>query len=122
VTATTPPGWPPSVRPPQAPDWQRSAVGWLLDRCPPEYRDHPVIARHPLVLVRLTAHHVQAGLQAGRRALATVRADLGDDLPVPAMNAVIEALEAEQARLIAARRAVGLIEDALRGRHYVPRL
>jgi len=75
-----------------------------------------------VALARLADHHVQAGMQAGRRALATVRADLADDLPATAMLALVEALEAEQARLMGTRRAIGLIEDALRGRRYVPRL
>jgi hypothetical protein len=121
-SASLPPGWPAAVPPPGAPDWQRSAVGWLLDQCPPDYRGHPVLLRHPVALAVLAGHHVDAGLQAGRRALATARADLADDLSETAMAALIEALQAEQARMIATRRAVGLIEEALRGHRYVPRL
>jgi hypothetical protein len=73
-------------------------------------------------MARLTAHHVEAGVQAARRALATARADLGDVLPPEAVREVLDAVEAEEARLVAARRAVSLVEDALRGRRYVPRL
>ncbi len=117
-----PPGWPAQVRPPGAPDWQRTAVAWLLDLCPPDYRGYPVLARHPVALARVAALHVEAGWQAGRRALATARAELADALPPPALGEVIEVLETEQARLLAARRAVALVEQALAGRRFVPQL
>jgi hypothetical protein len=119
---STPPGWPNAVRPSGSPGWERSAVAWLLDQCPPEYRGYPVVVRHPLVLCRLAAHHCDAGIDAVRRAISTARADLGDDLPAPAMTDLLEVLQAEQVRLLAVRRAVGLLDDALRGRRYVPRL
>jgi hypothetical protein len=109
------------VRAPSVPQWQRSAVGWLLDLCPPDYRGYPVLQRYPVALARLAAHQVEASTRAAARALATARADLGQDLPVPAMALFIEAVEVEQARLLGAARAVSLIEDALRGRRYLPR-
>jgi hypothetical protein len=110
------------VPPPGAPDWQRAAVGWLLDLCPPDYRGYPVLARHPQALARLTALHVAAATEGCRRALSTSRADLGPTLPPPALGEVLAALEAEQVRLLAAERAVGLVEQALLGFRYVPRL
>ena len=117
-----PPGWPAQVRPPGAPGWQRTAVAWLLDLCPADYRGHPVLARHPVALARLAVLHLDAGLQAGRRALATARADLSELLPPPALAEVIEAIEIEQARLLAARRGADLVEQALRGRRFIPQL
>ncbi len=117
-----PPGWPVQVRPAGTPQWERSAVAWLLDLCPPDYRGHAVLQRHPVALARLAALHVEAGVHAGRRALATARSDLADDLTPGAMTELLEAVEAEEARLVAARRAVGLVEEALRGHRYVPRL
>ena len=48
-----PPGWPEQVRPPLSPEWERSAVAWLFDLCPPDYRAHDVLRRYPVVLARL---------------------------------------------------------------------
>ncbi len=118
----TPPGWPGEVRPPDAPDWERTAVGWLFDLCPPDYRAHEVLRRHPAVLARFAAHHVDGGIEAARAGLATVRTELRDVVPPEAVEAAVAAFEREGARLLATRRAVGLVEDALRGRRYVPRL
>jgi hypothetical protein len=117
-----PPGWPPEVRPPGAPDWERTAVSWLLDLCPPDYRGHAVLVRHPVALARIAAHHVDGACRAAARAMAGARAELSDALDARTLQRVIDVLEAEQARLLAAGRAVALVEDALRGRRYVPRL
>ena len=57
-----PPGWPEEVRPPGAPDWERTAVGWLYDLVPPEYRSHEVLRRYPVLLARFAADHVTAGV------------------------------------------------------------
>ena len=119
---TTPPGWPDGVRPAGAPDWVRSAVNWLLDLCPPDYRGHPVLLRQPVALAWLAGHHVDGEVTAVHQALARARADLADDLAAPAISELLEVLHAEQARLLAARRAVGLVEEALRGHRFVPRL
>jgi vacuolar-type H+-ATPase subunit C/Vma6 len=81
-----------------------------------------VIVRHPVALAWLAALHVEAQEHALRRALATARSDLAEALGPPALTAFLEALEAERARLIAARRAVGHVADALAGRRWVPRL
>lgn len=120
--ARLPPGWPAAVRPPSAPHWERTAVAWLLDLCPAEYRGHPVLLRHPVALARLAGLNVEAGVHAARRALATSRADLSDVLTPVAIAELLEAVESEEARLVAARRSVALVEDALRGLGYVPRL
>jgi hypothetical protein len=119
--APGPPGWPAQVLPPGAPGWQRSAVGWLLDLCPADYRGYPVLTRHPAALARLAILHLDAGLQAGQRALATARTELAE-LPPPALAEVIEVIETELARMIAARRGADLVEQALHGRRFIPRL
>ena len=118
----TPPGWPAEVRPPGAPDWERTAVGWLFDLCPPDYRAHEVLRRYPVVLARFAAEHVSAGADAARRGLATVRADLHDVVSADVVDAAIGAYEREGARLARTARAVRLVEEALRGRRFVAKL
>ena len=117
-----PPGWPAPVRPPDAPGWEPTAVGWLLDLCPADYRGYEVLRRHPQALARLAAHHVAGSRQACARALATARSELAGRLDARALDDVLRTLELEQARLLAAERGVALVEQALRGERHVPRL
>lgn len=117
-----PPGWPDAVRPPDTGGFESTATQWLLDLCPPDYRGYRVLRQHPLALAWLAGKHVQASQHAADDALARVRSELADDLGPGAKQALISAIETEQARLIAAARAVALIEQALRGHRYVPRL
>lgn len=122
VTVAVPPGWPKAVPPPEVDGWQRRAVGWLLDLCPPDYRGAAVLQRHPVVLAHLAAHHVEGQVEAQRRAAATLRAALAGQVPPAVVEEALEVLDAEEARLLDARRGVRLLADALRGRRYVPRL
>ena len=117
-----PPGWPAAVLPPQAPDWERSAVGWLFDLCPADYRAHDVLRKHPVVLARFAAGHVEANVQAARDGIRTARADLRDVVPVEVVEAALAAYEREGRRLVQLGRAVALVDEALRGRRHVPRL
>ncbi|MFL6139977.1 MAG: hypothetical protein ACJ74O_19550 [Frankiaceae bacterium] len=117
-----PPGWPAEVRPPGTADWERSALAWLLDLCPPDYRAHEVLRRHPVILARFAAGHVEAGVSAARKGLATVRADLRDLVPPEAIDAAVAAYEREGDRLAAAGRGVAVVAAALRGERWVPRL
>lgn len=122
MSVSVPPGWPAEVRPPGAPDWERTAAAWLFDLCPPDYRAHEVLRRHPLVLAHVATRHVEAGIDAARRGLATVRQDLREAVAPETMAAAITAYEREGARLVVTARAVALVADALRGRRYVARL
>lgn len=122
VQLVAPPGWPRQVRPPGAPGWEHSAVAWLLDICPPEFRSYPVLRRHDVVLARFAVLHVEACQAAVRRGLSEARAALRDVADLAAVDAAVEAWQAESARLMAERRAVGLVEEALRGRRFVARL
>lgn len=117
-----PPGWPPQVRPPDAPDWERTAANWLLDLCPPDYRRYAGLRRHLVVLARFAVLHVEASQAACRRGLSEVRSDLRDVAGLEVVEAAVQTLQLEQARLVGVRRAVGLVEEALRGRRYVARL
>jgi hypothetical protein len=95
-------------------------VAWLLDQCPAEYRGYPVLVRHPVALVHLAGHHVEAQLHGNRHALATARARLRD-LPPPAVAELLEVLEIEQVRLQGVSRALILVGEALHGSPHVPR-
>jgi hypothetical protein len=117
-----PPGWPGDVRPPGAPHWESTALSWLLDLCTADYSGHAVLTRNPAVLAWLAGHHLDGQLQATRRALATARSELGSVVAPPIVAETLEAVETEEARLVAARRGLGLVSQALRGIRYVPRL
>ncbi len=116
-----PPGWPDAVSPPRTPDWERTAIAWLFDQCPPDYRAHEVLRRHPRVLGRFAAGHLDGAIAATEQGLRSARADLAD-LPPDVVEAAVAAFERERVRLRAARHAVDLIERALRGETWAPRL
>ncbi len=118
----TPPGWPVQVRPPDAPAWERTAVNWLLDICPPEYRTYPALRRHDVVLARFAVLHVEACRAACQRGLSEARSELRDVATLDVVDAAVETWLAEDARLGGVRRAAGLVEEALRGRRFVARL
>ena len=121
-TYVAPPGWPAQVRPPDAPDWERTAQNWLLDICPPEYRSYPALRRHLVVLARFAVLHVEASQAAVRRGLSEARSALRDVADLDVVDAAVQTWLAEEARLSGVRRAVGLVEEALRGRRFVARL
>jgi hypothetical protein len=122
VSAVAPPGWPAGVHPPEAPDFERTAVGWLLDVCPPDYRAYEVLRRHPVILARFAADHVRAAVAAARAGLAGLRADLAGVVPPEAVEAAVSAYEREIVRLTKTALAVGLVDEALRGRRFRARL
>jgi hypothetical protein len=117
-----PPGWPPEVLPPQMAEWERSAVAWLFDLCPPDYRAHDVLRKHPVVLSRFAAQHVAAAVQAARDGLRTVRAELSGLVTPEVIEAAIAAYEREGRRLVAAGKQVEMVAAALRGERWIPRL
>ncbi|MEZ5117011.1 MAG: hypothetical protein R2737_12170 [Candidatus Nanopelagicales bacterium] len=121
-TPAVPPGWPPDLPPAETDEFGERVVGWLLDRCPPDYRLHDVLRANPRALARLTAHHVDATLEGARRAYAGVRRELRDRLTPEAVDAVLVALEREGTRLLVEQRQVALVEEALDGRRWVRRL
>ena len=119
---SVPPEWPEEVLPPQAPDWERSAVAWLFDLCPPDYRAHDVLRKHPVVLARFARGHVGSAVDAARAGLRTLRADLKDVVPPDVVEAAIGAYDREGRRLVRTLRQITLVEGALRGERWVPRL
>jgi hypothetical protein len=117
-----PPGWPSQVRPPDAPGWEDTAASWLLDLCPPDYRGYAALRRHVVVLARFAVLHVEASQAACRRGLSEARADLRDVALPDVVEEAVQTFQREEARLVGCRRAVGLVEEALRGRRFVARL
>lgn len=122
MTSNLPPGWPAEVRPPGTPEWERSAVAWLLDQVPPDYRRYEVLRKHPVLLARFAADHVSAGLDAARRGWRTLRADMADQLPPEVIEAAMSAYEREGTRLKEVARGVGVVAGAISGQKWVPRL
>jgi hypothetical protein len=115
ASTVAPPGWPGAVRPPGVSDWEPSAVNWLLDIC-------PGLRRHPAILARFAVLHTEASQAAIDRGLSEARGFLRDVAGEAEIAAAITVWEREKARLIGVRRAVGLLEEALRGQRYVSRM
>jgi hypothetical protein len=119
---STPPGWPQSVPPPQAPGWQVPAVSWLLDHCPSDYRGYAGWRKNPVALAWVAVRHIDAQLDAMRQAYREVRVDLGDLVSTEALTQIQSDLETEGLRLRASARGARLLYDALQGKRYIPRL
>jgi hypothetical protein len=122
VAAYVPPGWPAGVHPPGSEGFEQTAVAWLLDVVPPDYRLHGVLRRHPVALAVLAKHHVAACVQGAREGYRTARTELGGDLPPGSVAAVLAAYRAEGSRLVGTARAVDLVGRALRGEVFTPQM
>jgi hypothetical protein len=118
----TPPGWPAGVHPPGSDDFESTAVGWLLDVVPPDYRLHGVLRRYPIALATMARHHSKACVEGARQGYRTARTELAGALPPHAVDTVLAAYRKEGARLAATARAVGLVERALRGEVFTPKM
>jgi hypothetical protein len=115
-----PPGWPAGVHPPGSEDFESTAVGWLLDVVPPDYRLHGVLRRYPVALAAMARYHAKASVEGARQGYREARTELGGSLPPHAIDTVLAAYRKEGARLAATARAVDLIERALRGETFAP--
>ena len=122
MAAYLPPGWPTGVHPPGSEGFERTAVAWLLDVVPPDYRLHGVLQRHPVALATLARRHLAACVEGARQGYRTARTELGDVLPVSGVDAVLAAYRSEGQRLVTAARAADLVERALRGKEFTPPL
>jgi hypothetical protein len=122
ASAYVPTGWPPGVHPPGTEGFEQTAVKWLLDVVPPDYRLHGVLMRHPIALASLARHHVAACVEGARQGYRAARAELGQDLPPAGIAAVLSAYQTEGKRLVATARAVDLVSQALKGEKFVPQL
>src|SRR6266536_314193 len=118
--AYIPPGWPAGVHPPGSEEFESTAIGWLLDVVPPDYRLHGVLRRYPVALAALARYHSKACVEGARQGYRTARTELAGALPPHAIDTVLAAYRKEGARLAATARAVGLVERALRGEVFTP--
>jgi hypothetical protein len=117
-----PPGWPAGVHPPGSEEFESTAVGWLLDVVPPDYRLHGVLRRYPIALAVMARHHSRACVEGAREGYRTARTELADVLPPHAVDTILAAYRKEGARLAETARAVDLVERALRGEVFTPKM
>jgi hypothetical protein len=122
MAAYIPPGWPAEVHPPGSDDFEATAIAWLLDVVPPDYRLHGVLRRYPLALAAMARHHTTACVEGARQGYRTARTELGEALPPHAVDAVLTVYRTEGRRLAAAARAAVLVEQALRGEEFTGKL
>jgi hypothetical protein len=110
------------VHPPDSGEFESTAVTWLLDVVPPDYRLHGVLRRYPLALAAMARYHAKACVEGAREGYRTARTELAGALPPHAIDTVLAAYRKEGARLAATARAVGLVERALRGEVFSPKM
>jgi hypothetical protein len=120
VAAYVPPGWPVGVHPPGSERFEQTAVTWLLDVVPPDYRVHGVLLRHPAALAALARHHLAACVQGAREGYRAARSELSAQLPPRGVEAVLAAYCAEGGRLVKTAQAADLVGRALRGEVFTP--
>ncbi|WP_026313959.1 hypothetical protein [Actinomadura flavalba] len=114
MSTSVPSGWPPQVHPPGSERFADTALTWLLEIVPPEYRRYGVLRRYPSALARMARHHVEAAVEAARTGFRTARVDLAATVPPHGVDAVMDAYRTEGTRLAELARAVTLVERALR--------
>jgi hypothetical protein len=117
-----PAGWPAGVHPPGSEEFESTAVGWLLDVVPPDYRLHGVLRRYPIALATMARYHSKACVEGAREGYRTARTELASVLPPHAVDTVLAAYRKEGARLAETARAVDLVERALRGEVFTPKM
>jgi hypothetical protein len=110
------------VHPPGSEEFESTAVGWLLDVVPPDYRLHGVLRRYPIALATMARHHSKACVEGAREGYRTARTELAGMLPPHAIDTVLAAYRKEGARLAETARAVDVVERALRGEVFTPKL
>jgi hypothetical protein len=122
TSAYVPPGWPAQVRPPGVPGWEASAIAYLLDCCPADFRSYRVLRNHPVVLAQFATHFVNGQHEAAQHGLAAIRTSVSELVEADVAEAATQAWLEQRARLARTRRAVALIDEALRGRIFVRKL
>lgn len=121
MNAYVPPGWPSGVHPPGTERFEDTAVAWLFELVPSEYRRYGVLRRYPVVLARMAHHHVAASVEAARQGFRTARTELSGTVPAHGIDAVLDIYRGEGTRLVTLARAVELVDTALRGGTFTPK-
>jgi hypothetical protein len=121
-SSPAPKGWPEAVQPPGSPGWEQSAAKWLWEQVPGEWRRYHVLIKNPLMLARDARYLVEGYLQAMREAYRRARVDLADHFEPHQIEERLKAYAEEGARLTALSRQTQLVEDALTGVRWVPRM
>jgi hypothetical protein len=122
MPAYLPPGWPAGVHPPGSEGFESTAVDWLLDVVPPDYRLYGVLRRHPVALATMARHHLAAAVEGARQGYRMARSELTEALPPHAVDAVLAAYRREGRRLVTAAKGVDVVERALRGEEFRPKM
>jgi hypothetical protein len=115
------PGWPPEVNPPGVQDWETTAAAWLLDLVP-EYRQHAAVRRHHVILAFIARHVIADAVEGARQGYRGGTQRAGWPCPAACYRRRVRAWRAEGERLAATACAVDLVERALRGETFRPRL
>ena len=79
-----------------------------------------MLRNHPLVLARFAGRFVHGQCRTAEEGVAEIRTSLGDVAAPPVIEAAADAWLEQAARLARVRRAVGLVEAALRGQDFAP--
>ena len=75
-----------------------------------------------MALATMARHHLAAAVQGARQGYRMARTELTQSLPPHAVEAVLTAYRREGRRLVAASRSVEVVERALRGETFRPRI
>lgn len=122
IQVWVPPGWPAVVRPPGSEGWVATAVEFLFDCCPADYRAYPLLRSQPVVLANLARGFVRSQLEGTRVNLSTVRPALAGQVGTSTVDGAVDVLHREGARLVRVQRAVELVEQALNDVRFTPKL
>ena len=108
MAAYVPPGWPEAVHPPGSENFEQTAIAWLLDIVPPEYRSYGILHRHPAALASMARYHTGAYLEGARQSYRSARTELAESVPPHAVDGMLAALRTESFKLANTARSVEL--------------
>lgn len=110
------------MRPPGSEDFEASAVAWLLDVLPGDFRRYPVVRRYPAALASIARHYADACVEGAQQGYRAARVELGVAIPPHAVDGVLAAYKTEGFKLARVARGVELVEGAIRGEAFAPKL